>query len=100
MYFKKHERQGIVIVALADAELMGRKLQDSERVLDLESFSSFYKGTKVSVEEAQKELRNKQVNSLNLVGKRAVEVAVSLGLAQKEHVVHIQGIPHVQVYRL
>ena len=98
MYLKAHSRQGQTIIAVADADLLGKKFKDEKRVLDLEQFADFYKGERVSDAEAEKLL--KTAHSVNLVGKRAVALALKLKLAKKEDVVEIQGVPHLQIYRI
>lgn len=99
MYCKVHEKKGEVVVALCDAELLGKILREGEAVIDLQKFRSFYEGSKTSEEKAGREL--KKCTSANLVGKKAVETAVKAGVVKsKENVKTIQGIPHLQVYRM
>lgn len=98
MYMKVHERDGSKIVALCDQEHLGRVFREGELVLDLKTYSSFYKGEIVSAENARRELAD--ADSLNLVGRRSVALAKKLGLISSPDVRTIGGVPHVQVYRI
>ena len=98
MKMKVHSRQGEKIVALCDKELLGKVLKEGETVLDLENYREFYEGEEASVEEVKEQL--KDASSANLVGKKAVGVALGMGLAKEEDVKNIESVPHLQVYRI
>ena len=98
MYMRVQESGKSVIVALCDRELIGKEYCEGEIVLDLKAYSSFYKGQAVAEAEALAALRN--ATSINLVGKKSVGLAKKLGLAGKDKIRKICGIPHLQVYRI
>ena len=98
MYMRVQEKGKSVIVALCDRELIGKEYCEGELVLDLKAYASFYKGNAVDEEEAVLALR--EATSINLVGKKSVGLAKKLGLAGKDEIRKICGIPHVQVYRI
>ncbi|MBI5158803.1 DUF424 family protein [Candidatus Micrarchaeota archaeon] len=99
MYCKIHESKKERVLALCDAELLGKILREGEATLDLQSFRSFYEGEKVNASRAEKELKN--CTSANLVGKKSVATAVKAKIiAGQENVKTIQGIPHLQIYRI
>lgn len=97
-YMKIHDGNGGLVVAVCDAGLLGRVFSEGERVLDLKSHSSFYKGTKVGEAEVLEGL--KTFTSINLVGKDAVALAVRKGLIPASAVLAIGGVPHAQAYRI
>ena len=97
MYLKVHETPAGEVVALCDAELIGRRLADGKRVLDLSKFSGFYEGERVGQEGAVAALRG--AANANLVGKKAVSAAAKAGL-DVSGAVEIAGVPHLQLYRI
>ena len=98
MYLKVHEGQKGKVVAVCDRELLGRVFESGGAVLDLALYKDFYKGDLTGEEEVAKALAN--FWSANLVGEKAVGCALKLGLARKEDVIYIAGVPHLQLYRL
>jgi len=97
MLLRVHIRKGERIVALCDEELSGRVLREGGRVLDLHRYAGFY-GRKEGEGEAKRELA--RASSVNAVGEKAVGMVLESGLAGKGDVAFIQGVPHIQVYRL
>jgi hypothetical protein len=95
--FRLHKKGKIVVLAAADEELIGKKYSGGGRVLDLEKFSSFY-GEEL-IDEKSLESHLATCSSANLVGKRAVGVAIRLGLATKSQAVKIGSVLHLQIYR-
>jgi len=100
MYLRVIEKKewNETIVAICDAELIGRVLREGEVTLDLERYKSFYVGEKVGAEEAAREL--KKATTANLVGEKAVGIALKLGLATSKQVKTVEKIPHLQLYRV
>ena len=98
VFTREVEGKSAKVVAVCDAELLGKTFRDELRVLDLKRFASFYEGEKAEAARVEEELRS--AHSINLVGSRAVAVAVAAGLIAKEDVVTVGGIPHVQIYPL
>lgn len=97
MYLRVHSSPNGEVVALCDAELIGRKLAKGKLVLDLGRYADFYKGEKVSAAEATEALRGAQ--NINLVGKKSLEAASKAGL-DVEGAIKISGVPHLQAYRI
>lgn len=92
-YVKVHE-QGVV--AVADAELLGKRFEDGGFQLDVSQ--QFYGGEMVDEESLLSFLE--AAKSLNIVGERAVAFAVQLELVSLDAVISVGGVPHVQVYSL
>jgi hypothetical protein len=98
MYAKKHNIPGGFLVAACDSELLGKKLRDGPRVLDLDAHAHFYKGELVGEEALIGMLKG--AASANLVGRRAASCAVAAGLAKKKDIGKIAGVEHLQIYHI
>lgn len=98
MYMKVRKHSGNRIVAACEKGLIGKVLEEGSAVLDLDAYASFYVGEPATTEELKKELRG--CSSANLVGKKAVKVAVESGFARETDVKYIKNVPHLQIYRI
>ncbi|MDH5450220.1 MAG: DUF424 family protein [Candidatus Bathyarchaeota archaeon] len=85
-----------ILLATCDAELLGKNLREGEIVFEIRE--DFYKGSKVSVEEAITLMRQSTI--VNMVGKKIVEKAIEKGLIHPEATLKISGIPHAQIVRM
>ena len=109
-----HRQGSEVIVALCDAELMGKVLKGGEVVLDLKKYGEFYKGERLKLggtgkagkkgeagaEEKKVAKALADATSVNAVGKKSVEVVrKSVDFTQAEAKL-IGKVPHVQVYKV
>jgi len=92
MFAKKHPTERGILLAVSDEELLGRSF--SEKSFRLEITEDFYGGQRVSEEELKPLMKEAYI--LNIVGKKSVEIAVKLGLVNKEEILVIGGIPHAQ----
>lgn len=105
MFARVHKRVRLVgnksveerVVALCDADLLGKVFEGDGLFLDLKSHRSFYEGEKVSKEQAVDLLRD--ADSANVVGKKSVDAAKK-AFGSDSSVVFIAGVPHLQVYRV
>ncbi|MBU1887066.1 MAG: DUF424 family protein [Candidatus Micrarchaeota archaeon] len=98
MYMKVHTKQNEVVVALCDKELIGTVLDDGRTYMDLDTYRNFYVG-KISTESEVREAL-KKFTSANFVGKKAVGIAISLGLVEKNDIKNINKVPYIQVYNI
>lgn len=98
MYLKVHESGRQRIVAVCDEELVGKVLAEGAACLDLDRYRNFYVGVKAGVKEVRAALES--FTSANLVGRKAVDVALAAGLARPDGVMYINGIPYIQIYRI
>ena len=96
VYANLQKRGKCVLLAAYDAELLGKTLKEGKIVFHVNE--KFYKGTKVTVEEAVELM--KQCTIVNMVGKKIVKKAIEAGLVHPEAVLLIEGIPHAQIVRL
>jgi len=85
-----------VLVAACDSDLLGKTFREGK--LKLEVDRKFYGEGLSTIEEAMAAIQKADI--ANLVGVRVVESAVKRGLVDKQAVITIAGIPHVQVVKL
>jgi hypothetical protein len=98
MYMKIHEGSSGKVVAVCDKELVGKVLEDDKTCMDLEKYHSFYVGESVGKSEVESALAT--FASANLVGEKAVAIALSLGLVGKDDVMYINKTPYIQIYKI
>jgi hypothetical protein len=85
-----------VIVTLCDRELIGKKFRDGE--LRLHVNPRFYKGELADREAIEQALASATI--ANIVGKRAIALAIKKGVILKNNVIEISGVPHAQMIQL
>ncbi len=95
---KTHRAQGHIVVAMCDAELVGRKLHDGKIHVTLNE--GFYGGEVFDDEETGLFNLLRGASSYNIFGERAIAVAVRYNLVDRSTVRLVDGVPHAQVYCL
>jgi hypothetical protein len=98
MHIRVHKTSQGTIIAACDKELLGKVLEEGDRHLDLIKYADFY--GKASSESELTKLLEGEYDSINLVGKRAVSVAIKLGIVEQSNVMHIKKVPYLQVYNI
>jgi hypothetical protein len=95
MFLKIHHMPGSAdVVAVCDRELLNTTICHEK--LTVRIHESFYGTTQVSEEEVRSALE--KAGNINLIGERAVNVAISMGLITDADCIMIGKIPHVQIY--
>jgi hypothetical protein len=92
MYIKIHKSYRNV-VAMCDADIVGKYFDEDKRQLDLRE--NFFKDKKVDHEEAilmLQQLSNED-STFNIVGKKSVQAAIDAGLITSDSVDTIDNIP-------
>jgi hypothetical protein len=84
-----------ILLAICDADLLGRTLCEGKIVFRVKE--DFYKGAKVSVDEAITMIDNSTI--VNMVGKSVVKRAIEKGYVHPEAVLNIDGVPHAQIVK-
>lgn len=84
---------GEIVVAVCDSELVGRVFREGD--LKIEVKESFYGDKDVDEEEVKRALRIATI--ANITGKRAVKLAIDMGLIDKENVLKIGECWHAQM---
>ena len=85
-----------VLLAICDAEILGKTLREGKIVFNVKE--EFYKGAKVSVEEALDMMANSTI--VNMVGKNIVRKAIERGYVHPEAILNIEGVPHAQIVKI
>jgi len=85
-----------VLLALCDADLLGTVLRDGRIVFEVRE--DFYKGLKISVEEAIDLIGQSTI--INMVGKNIVRKALEKGLVHPQAILKISGVPHAQIVKI
>jgi len=84
------------ILAACDEEILGTVLKGDGIKMAINE--GFYSGEIVTEDTLGERMDSASI--MNLVGDRAVEVAVSKGFVSKEHIMLVGGVKHVQVVRM
>jgi len=90
---KIYNVRGETLVAVCDSELVGKIFRDGE--LKLEVKESFYGEEEFGEKEVAEAL--KRATIANITGEKAVNLAIKLGLVDKDRVLVISGCPHAQM---
>jgi len=85
-----------VLLAICDAEILGKTLREGKIVFQVKE--EFYRGAKVSIEEAVAMIENSTI--VNMIGKNVVKKAVEKGYVHPEAILNIEGVPHAQILKL
>jgi len=83
-------------LATCDANLLGKVLREGKIVFEIRE--EFYKGLKVSLEEAIDLVEQSTI--VNMVGHKIVRKAVEKGLIHPEAIIKISGVPHAQIIKM
>ena len=93
MISKLHKsKDNRIVAAVCDSELLGKKIEEGNKQLDMTS--DFYNGKETDDISAGDLIRN--ADSVNLVGEKAVRLGISEGVIDKSHVKKIAGVPYAQ----
>lgn len=96
MYFKIHKSKDGNVLAVADENLIGKKI----KAKDVEFFVNprFYGEEKASKEWLIKKMQSNEIITVNLIGKEAVEIGIEAGKIDKANVKMIGKVPHAHGY--
>ena len=96
IFFKVHGIAGKEVLAACDKELCGKVLKQGE----MEFFVSevFYKGEETSKQALKAKFQ--EFDNINLVGNKVVSAALEENLVSKECVIEINGVKHVQIFKI
>jgi len=90
---KVYRVKGEIVVAVCDSELVGKTFKEGD--LKIEVKESFYGEREVDEEEVKKALRIATI--ANITGKRAVKLAIEMGLIDEDNVLKIGECWHAQM---
>ena len=93
---KVYNQGGDVLIGACDEELLGKKFSEGKFHLDV--CHRFYDGRRITIETLKEYLEIATI--ANLVGEKAVQCAIKMGLIDPDCIIRIQGIPHAQMVRM
>ncbi|MEM0203625.1 MAG: DUF424 domain-containing protein [Archaeoglobaceae archaeon] len=93
---KIYNVRGETLVAVCDSELVGKVF--SEGKLRIEVKESFYGTEEFEEKEVVNALRKATI--ANITGEKAVNLAIKIGIVDKDRVLRISGCPHAQMVLL
>ncbi|MEM2822242.1 MAG: DUF424 domain-containing protein [Candidatus Pacearchaeota archaeon] len=81
------------IVAICDYELLEKYFEEGKLQLDINR--AFFDGQRLSIKEAERLLKEllEDYCSFNIVGKKAIELALKLNIVDEKRILKIQEIP-------
>ncbi len=94
-YFNLKKEGNNVLLAICDEELLGKTLREGKIVFKISE--DFYKGKKISVDQAVSMIENS--TSINLIGNECVKKAIENGYVHPGAVLKIEGISHAQIMK-
>ena len=95
MFLKIHRsRDASDVVAVCDRELLNCTLRHGEVAITISP--SFYGDTAVTEEEVRQAL--KRAGNINLMGERAVAIAIDMGLLTRDSCIMIGTVPHALIF--
>ncbi|MDE1869490.1 MAG: DUF424 family protein [Candidatus Micrarchaeota archaeon] len=100
IYFKVHKTEKGDMIAMCDEELLGKEFSEGKVILDLKTYSDFYKGELMSKKQIASALDVAALYSANIVGKESVEVMLEKGVVEEDSVKTVKKVPFVQVYKI
>ncbi len=93
MFARMHKMGGDTILAVCDKEVIGMTLEGDGRKMTVTE--GFYKGTPIDEEELA--VWMKSAASMNIVGNKAVGVAIREGYADPDQVFEVGGVKYLMV---
>ena len=82
------------IVAVCDAELLGKRFEEGKMQIDVSD--AFYGGEKKTDKEVIEILKDAATEdaTFNILGEKSVNAAITAGIIDEKGIIRIQGIPH------
>ena len=96
VYVKLKQDGKNVLLAICDAELLGKTLKEGKIVFKVNN--EFYNGKKISVDQAVTMIENSTI--VNLIGNCCVKKAMECGFVHPEAVLMIDGVSHAQIVKI
>jgi len=81
------------VIAICDSELLGKKLEEGNTQIDLTG--EFFNGDEKSESEVLEIIKDEKTEdaTFNIVGKKAIQLALKTGIVDKQGIKTIKGIP-------
>jgi hypothetical protein len=91
-----HSREMGDVVAVCDCELLNMTIAHGD--LNVTISEHFYGTTRACADEVREALGRGDI--INIMGERAISIAIGMGLITRGDCVMIGTVPHAQIYRL
>lgn len=91
-YYKLHKNAKDAVVAICDEEILGQTFRGEKLKITINS--GFYEGEILTEEELRAAIKNCTI--LNIVGNRAVALAIEEGVIDADCVIQIGEVKHAQ----
>ena len=89
------------IVAVCDKELVGKRFEEDDKVLDLGGEFFYEKGRTIETNDFEKIAKEiKSAFTSNIVGNRIVDLFVDAGIIKSTNVKEIRGIKYAMTFRI
>jgi len=90
------------ILSMCDSDLMGKKFEENDCILDLKTYRNFYEGEKISNEQALETAIEfaREFCNYNIVGKKSIAIISKIIKVEKNSIKKIKGIPHLQIFKI
>lgn len=97
MFLKIHRSPGAGdIVAVCDRELINTIISQGD--IEFRVTEAFYGNCQTNEQEVREALSN--ADNANIIGERAVALAIEMGLISRSGCIMIGTVPHAQIFRL
>jgi hypothetical protein len=96
MILKKHSAEGKLVLAIIDDDLLGKKFEEENKILDFTS--EFYNGEKTGEDEIKKIIHAAYL--INAAGKKTIEFFKKLDLIDDNGVKSINKVPYTYIMML
>jgi len=93
---KVHGPGNETVLAVCDKQLLGKTLEQGK--ICFEVSKGFYGGKAITAQELCRKIP--EFDNINMVGNKAVGIALEKKLIRPESVMEIAGIKHVQVFKI
>ena len=82
------------VIAVCDAELIGKKFEEGKVQLDVSE--AFFGGDRMDGKYAERIIKDRLAEDacFNFVGKEAVQIGINAGAIDKDCVMKVQGVPY------
>ncbi len=84
------------MLACADSKLIGKTFKDKK--IEVTISESFYNGKELAEKGLIKLL--KETTNVNLFGDECINIALKIGFIKKDDIIRINGVAHVQIYKI
>ena len=85
---------------MCDESLIDKVLEEGKLVIDIKSYSDFYKGKLISPDEPNGIPARSKIFSANIMGRESVKVAMDWGVIEKGHIKTVSGVPYAHAYKV